>query len=326
MTPCGAFTRKIFLSRGAAPGRQQGRSRPVHVPFWRGIHAHALSLRCVVRARTRAHRHRAIRPRRARLRHLFATAARAHRVPRRARERAVGQPDRGATALSRVREPRQGYLLLHQLAGRFGLRRPRHLRHDAVHQARRIHALHWLCRQHGHLSARRGASGQALRAAERTHHDPPAVGRQSGHGRGRGDPGEGSAVSARSARRRTGGTHGADARADPQRHRPRQLHVGERGESIWSHRRCAEFARRNGHDGHNRHDWAGERRFACVKRGSAEIAERRKRQSPPEPEGFLRRYSNAATERQTPYAKFFAAKSQFTMFQNASTNFGRALR
>jgi hypothetical protein len=26
------------------------------------------------------------------------------------------------------------------------------------------------------------------------------------------------------------------------------------------------------------------------------------------------------------YAKFFAAKSQFTMFQNASTNFGRALR
>ena len=27
-----------------------------------------------------------------------------------------------------------------------------------------------------------------------------------------------------------------------------------------------------------------------------------------------------------PYAKFFAAKSQFTMFQNASTNFGRALR
>src|ERR1700679_1584311 len=27
-----------------------------------------------------------------------------------------------------------------------------------------------------------------------------------------------------------------------------------------------------------------------------------------------------------PYAKFFAAKSQFTMFQYASTNFGRALR
>lgn len=26
------------------------------------------------------------------------------------------------------------------------------------------------------------------------------------------------------------------------------------------------------------------------------------------------------------YAKFFAAKSQFAMFQNASTNFGRALR
>jgi hypothetical protein len=26
------------------------------------------------------------------------------------------------------------------------------------------------------------------------------------------------------------------------------------------------------------------------------------------------------------YAKFFAAKSQFTMFQYASTNFGRALR
>jgi hypothetical protein len=29
---------------------------------------------------------------------------------------------------------------------------------------------------------------------------------------------------------------------------------------------------------------------------------------------------------QTAYAKFCAAKSQFAMFQNASTNFGRALR
>jgi hypothetical protein len=33
-----------------------------------------------------------------------------------------------------------------------------------------------------------------------------------------------------------------------------------------------------------------------------------------------------APRRIKPYAKFFAAKSQFTMFQYASTNFGRALR
>lgn len=46
-------------------------------------------------------------------------------------------------------------------------------------------------------------------------------------------------------------------------------------------------------------------------------------------EGFLRgaaRRVRSAAKVSVTYAKFFAAKSQFTMFQNASTNFGRALR
>ncbi len=49
----------------------------------------------------------------------------------------------------------------------------------------------------------------------------------------------------------------------------------------------------------------------------------------PSREGFSRdaaRPVRGAASVSVTYAKFFAAKSQFTMFQNASTNFGRALR
>ncbi len=81
---------------------------------------------------------RAERPRRARLRHLFAPAEGAGGVPGRPGQRGDGQPDRRAVAVPRVRESGQGHLLLHQLAGRLGVGRAGDLRHHAVHQARRV--------------------------------------------------------------------------------------------------------------------------------------------------------------------------------------------
>ena len=48
------------------------------------------------------------------------------------------------------------------------------LRHDAVHQARRQHDVHRPGGQHGLAAADGRRQGQALRAAELAHHDPPA--------------------------------------------------------------------------------------------------------------------------------------------------------
>jgi hypothetical protein len=47
----------------------------------------------------------------------------------------IANPDDRRTAPSRVGRPRQGHLALHRLPRRLRLRRPRHLRHDAVRQA-----------------------------------------------------------------------------------------------------------------------------------------------------------------------------------------------
>ena len=49
----------------------------------------------------------------------------------------IANLDRRAAPPPRVGGSGQGHLDLHQLAGRLGLRRPRDLRHDAVHQAGR---------------------------------------------------------------------------------------------------------------------------------------------------------------------------------------------
>ena len=62
----------------------------------------------------------------------------------------IANLDRRAAAPSRVGGSRQGHLDLHQLAGRDRVRRPRDLRHDAVHQARRADDL----RRHGHVDGR----------------------------------------------------------------------------------------------------------------------------------------------------------------------------
>ena len=46
------------------------------------------------------------------------------------------------SSLPRSRKSGQGHLFLHQFARRFGDCRPVDLRHDAVHQARRVDAVH----------------------------------------------------------------------------------------------------------------------------------------------------------------------------------------
>ena len=61
--------------------------------------------------------------RRARLRHLFAPARRAHRLPRHARRRSDREPDHRPAAAPRVRGSREGHLPLHQLARRLGVLR-----------------------------------------------------------------------------------------------------------------------------------------------------------------------------------------------------------
>ena len=72
--------------------------------------------------------------------------------------------------------------------GGIGHRRPRHLRHHAVHQAGREHHVHRPGRQHGRVAARRRRQGQALRAAQFAGDDPPAAGRLPGPGLGHRDP------------------------------------------------------------------------------------------------------------------------------------------
>ena len=72
------------------------------------------------------------------LRHLLAAAQGAHHLPRHADRRHGRQPDHGAAAAPRERGPRQGHLDLHQLARWRDHGPVRDLRHDAVHQARRL--------------------------------------------------------------------------------------------------------------------------------------------------------------------------------------------
>ena len=99
------------------------------------------------RPREREHadsdRRRADRPRRARLRHLLAPAQGQRHLPRREPiDDHHGVAGHRPDALPRGREPGEGHLPVHQLAGRLGHRRPGDLRHHAVRQARRGDHLH----------------------------------------------------------------------------------------------------------------------------------------------------------------------------------------
>ena len=76
--------------------------------------------------------------------------------------------------------PDKDISLLHQFAGRVGLGGPRDLRHDAVHQARCVHAVHRPGGQHGRVPACRRRERQAFLAAELARHDSPADGRVPG--------------------------------------------------------------------------------------------------------------------------------------------------
>ena len=116
----------------------------------------------------RADGDRAERPRRARLRHLLAAAEGARGVPGRPGERGDRQPDRRAAPVSRIGESRQGHFVLHQLARRLGVGGTRDLRHDAVRQARRVHAVRRPGGEHGRAAARgRRARASASRCRTR---------------------------------------------------------------------------------------------------------------------------------------------------------------
>ena len=170
-------------------------------------------------------RHRTVGPRRARLRHLQPAAARAHRLPGRAGQRPDGQPGRRADAVPGEREPGQGHLPVHQLAGRQRQRRHVDLRHDAVRQARCLDDVHGHGREHGRVPADGRREGQAQRAAEFAHHDPPAFGRRAGPGHRHRDPGARDPEDARAAEPHPRRAHRAAARAHRRRHRARLLHV-----------------------------------------------------------------------------------------------------
>ena len=99
------------------------------------------------------------------------------------------QPGGGAAAVPREREPRQGHLAVHQLAGRQRQRGAVDLRHDAVHQARRVDAVPGHGGEHGLVPADGRRHGQARGAAQLARDDPPAVGRCAGPGDRHRDPG-----------------------------------------------------------------------------------------------------------------------------------------
>ena len=122
------------------------------------------------------HGRRADQPRRAGLRPLLAAAQGAHHLPGHADRRHDRQPGLRPAAAPRVGEPRQGHQPLHQLARRRHHGAVRHLRHDAVHQARHHHHLLRPGRLGRRGAAGGGHQGQAPRPAARPDPAAPAVG------------------------------------------------------------------------------------------------------------------------------------------------------
>src|SRR5688572_16066094 len=107
--------------------------------------------------------HRNLQPRRARLRHLLAAAARADHLPRRRHRGPPREPRDRPAAVPRFGGPGEGHQPLHQLARRGRECGSRDLRHDAVPARPGQHDLH----RHGGIDgggpAGVRAQGQALR-------------------------------------------------------------------------------------------------------------------------------------------------------------------
>ena len=98
-------------------------------------------------------------------------------------------------------DARQGHLDLHQLARRRDHRALRHLRHDAVHQARRVDHLPRPGRVGRRGDPRLGDARQALHPPALPRAHPPAARWCVGPGRRHRDPGQGDRAHARVARR-----------------------------------------------------------------------------------------------------------------------------
>src|SRR4051812_23837648 len=174
--------------------------------------------------------------RRARLRHLQPAAERAHRLPGDSGRRPDRQPHRRPAAAPGVRGPGQGHLALHQLAGRLGVRGPRDLRHDAVHQARRADDLRRHRDVDGRAAAGRRRGGEAHGAPEREDPHPPGQLRLPGPGDGHRDPRQGDHRHPSAPRPHHREAHEAGVRQGPQRHRARLLHVLGGGQELRHHR------------------------------------------------------------------------------------------
>lgn len=117
--------------------------------------------------------------RRAHLRYLLATAARAHCLPDGPHYRYDGQRRCRAAAVSRERKCLEADPHVHQQPRRRGDCGLVSLRHHAVHARSRADTLSRPSVQHGIPSAGGRTGGPADRSAARTHHDPPAVGERS---------------------------------------------------------------------------------------------------------------------------------------------------
>ena len=122
-----------------------------------------------------SHGDRAVEPRRARLRHFLAAAARAHHLPQRADRRQCLGAGLRAAAVAGIRQSEEGDRALHQFAGRHGDQRLRHLRHDAVYRLPGLDGLHG----HGPFDGLVPADGRharpAYRAAQFQHPAAPAA-------------------------------------------------------------------------------------------------------------------------------------------------------
>ena len=114
-------------------------------------------------------------PGRARLRHLLADAQGAHRLPDGPGRRRRRQPGHAQLLFLEAENPDKDIMLYINSPGRRGHGRARDLRHDAVHPARRRHHLHRPGGVDGLAAAVRRCHRQALRAAARADHDPPAA-------------------------------------------------------------------------------------------------------------------------------------------------------
>ena len=103
----------------------------------------------------------------------------------------------------------KGHPSLHQFARRQRHGRAGDLRHHAISDLRREHLLRRAGGEHGRGAAGGGHQGQALRAAERAHHDPPAVGRRAGPGHRHQHPGQGNPAAQGPPERNPGQAHAA---------------------------------------------------------------------------------------------------------------------